>query len=188
MAQISFVKTARRGNRLGDAQQVGSPCRGARGVFPGQGSDERGFDARALVVDRVHGATLSFPPMATSQTGNTLRALTTVARGGDPFAAVRAFTRLGAGTRHPLAPAAVRVERSRMVADGARADQTALTVWFGTGPHLPGPTVHGSSARFVTRMAVGVLGAAALGAMGAIAAHREATRVRGVVEVPRLGG
>jgi hypothetical protein len=125
--------------------------------------------------------------MATSQTGNALRALTTVARRGDPLGAVRALTRLGAAGRHPLAPAAVRVERSRVVADGARADQTALTVWFGTGPNLPGPTGYGSSARFVMRMAVGVLGAAALGAMGAIAAHREATRVRGTVDVPRIG-
>jgi hypothetical protein len=129
--------------------------------------------------------------MATSRPGADLRALSTVARRGDALAAVKALARLGAGgrfvRRHALAPAAVRVERSRVVADGTRADQTALTVWFGTGPNLPGPTGHGSSARFVTRMAVGVIGAAALGAMGAIAAHREATRVSGVVAVPRIG-
>jgi len=120
-----------------------------------------------------------------------VRALSTVARNGDALAAVKALTRLRVGgrdaRRHPLAPAAVRVERSRVVADGTRADQTALTVWFGAGPNLPGPTGHGSSARFVMRMTVGVIGAAALGAMGAIAAHREATRVQGVVEVPRIG-
>jgi hypothetical protein len=90
--------------------------------------------------------------------------------------------------RHPLAPAAVRVERSHLRTDGAKADQTALTVWLGNGPNLPGPTLQGSSARFVVRTAAVLVGAVALGAMGAIAAHREAERLRGVTPVARIEG
>ena len=87
-----------------------------------------------------------------------------------------------AGDRHPLTPAAVRVERARSNRNGERAEQTAVTVWFGKGPSLPVPG--GSDAmRSAVRVGTGLLGAAALAAMTAIAARREESRTR-VVEAP----
>ena len=43
--------------------------------------------------------------------------------------------------RHPLAPAAVRVERTSARRGDESADQTAITVWLGEGPSLPVPGV-----------------------------------------------
>lgn len=84
--------------------------------------------------------------------------------------------------RHPLTPAAVRVERARSNRPGERADQTAITVWFGEGPSLPVPG--GSNAmRSAVRLGTGLLGAVALAALTAIAARREESRTR-VVEAP----
>ena len=91
-----------------------------------------------------------------------------------PVAAVR-------GERHPLAPAAVRVERARARGNGTRSDQTAITVWFGQGPALPGPG-SGDTLRSAMRIGTGVLGAAALAAMTAIAARREEQRK--VIDAP----
>ncbi len=85
------------------------------------------------------------------------------------------------GQRHPLAPAALRVERARSHGSGTRSDQTAITVWFGQGPALPGPG-GGDALRSAVRIGGGVLGAAALAAMTVIAARREEHRK--VIEAP----
>ena len=75
---------------------------------------------------------------------------------------------LGDGGRHPLSPAAVRVERSR----GRDGEQTAVTVWFQEGPSLPMPLLGGrerSNGRPLLRLGAGVLGAAALAAATGVA-------------------
>lgn len=84
--------------------------------------------------------------------------------------------------RHPLTPAALRFERSRSVRHGERTDQTAVTVWFGEGPSLPGAAA-GGMLRSAMRMGTGVLGAAALAAMSVIAARKEENRAR-VIDAP----
>ncbi len=83
--------------------------------------------------------------------------------------------------RHPLAPAALRVERARSHGSGTRAEQTAITVWFGQGPALPGPG-GGDALRSAMRIGGSVLGAAALAAMTVIAARREEQRK--VIDAP----
>jgi len=93
------------------------------------------------------------------------------------------------GRRHPLSPAAIRVERSRVRDDRGTGDQTALTVWFGEPPGLPGPAgsaVSGLSTRTVLGAAVGITGMVALGALGVIANQREARRLHEARPVPRL--
>ncbi|HEY7926727.1 MAG TPA: hypothetical protein VIG86_04800 [Candidatus Dormibacteraeota bacterium] len=85
------------------------------------------------------------------------------------------------GDRHPLAPAALRVERARSRRSGERADQTAVTVWFGQGPSLPAPG--NDTLRGAVRIGGGLLGAAALAAMTVIAARREEARTR-VIDAP----
>ena len=86
------------------------------------------------------------------------------------------------GQRHPLTPAALRVERARSRGNGTHADQTAVTVWFGQGPSLPGPG-GGDVLRSAMRIGTGMLGAAALAAMTVIAARREEQRSR-VIDAP----
>lgn len=85
------------------------------------------------------------------------------------------------GDRHPLSPAALRVERARSHRGGERAEQTAVTVWFGQGPSLPSPGT--DPVRSAVRIGGGLLGAAALAAMTVIAARREETRTR-VIDAP----
>ena len=95
------------------------------------------------------------------------------------------------GRRHPLSPAAIRVERSHVRDDHGRGDQTALTVWFGEAPALPGPAVSpvsGLSARTVLGAALGLTGMVALGALGVIANQRETRRPVEARTVPRLDG
>lgn len=97
--------------------------------------------------------------------------------------ALRRLDAAGAGgARGALTPAAVRVERARSVRRGERADQTAVTVWFGDGPSLPGPG-GGDTLRSAVRLGTGVLGAAALAAMTVIAARREEARAK-VIDAP----
>jgi hypothetical protein len=84
--------------------------------------------------------------------------------------------------RHPLSPAAVRVERARSHGNGTRAEQTAITVWFGQGPSLPGPGAGGDALRSAVRIGGSVIGAAALAAMTVIAARREEQRK--VIDAP----
>lgn len=85
------------------------------------------------------------------------------------------------GARHPLAPAALRVERARSRRGDERAEQTAVTVWFGQGPSLPAPGA--DPVRSAMRIGGGLLGAAALAAMTVIAARREEARTR-VIDAP----
>jgi hypothetical protein len=95
----------------------------------------------------------------------------------------------GEGQRHPLVPAALRVERSRLRSRrGETSEQTALTLWFGEGPGLPGPSGTGRTVRLVARVVVVVAGAAAIGAMGAIAGQREAERLSATADRSRLTG
>lgn len=88
----------------------------------------------------------------------------------------------GRADRHPLTPAAVRVERARSHRHGERTEQTAVTVWFGEGPALPGPG-SGDVMRSAMRVGTSVVGAAALAALTAIAARREQARTR-VIDAP----
>jgi hypothetical protein len=84
---------------------------------------------------------------------------------------------LAGGDRHPLTPAAVRVERTSARSGSGSADQTAITVWLGEGPSLPAPGVSRSAWR---RTAAGVgitlIGAAAVAAASTLAAQREEQR------------
>jgi hypothetical protein len=103
--------------------------------------------------------------------------------------AVRALGTHDERRRHPLAPAALRVERSRLRGRrGESGEQTALTLWFGEGPSLPGPSGSGRAMRVMTRAAVAVIAAAVIGAMGAIASQKEAERLSTKEEPPRLVG
>ena len=85
------------------------------------------------------------------------------------------------GERHPLSPAALRVERARSGRGAERAEQTAVTVWFGQGPSLPSPGT--DPVRSAVRIGGGLIGAAALAAMTVIAARREEARTR-VIDAP----
>lgn len=79
-------------------------------------------------------------------------------------------------------PAAVRIERSHVRSEGdVVADQTALTLWFGDGPNLPGITTRGRNhaTRMAVRTLVGFGAAIAIGAAGAIVARQEASRLDG---------
>lgn len=101
--------------------------------------------------------------------------------------ALRAFAPSDGRGRNPLVPAAVRIERSRVRGGrGERGEQTALTLWFGEGPSLPGPSVSGRAVRVLARATVVVVGAAAMGAMGVLAAQRENERLAALRETPRL--
>ena len=129
----------------------------------------------------------STAPSVLKLAGPVARAASAAARQGTLRAAAdAALRRLEGGTgrdpRHPLAPAAIRVEQARSRGGGGSADQTAVTVWFGQGPSLPVPG--GSDAlRSAMRIGTGLLGAAALAAMTAIAARREEARHR-VIDAP----
>ena len=103
-------------------------------------------------------------------------------------AAVSSLRALGLGSRAAgWRPAALRLERSRLRHAAGRADQTALTLWFGSGPSLPAPGTR-LGGRSVVRTAAGVLVAAALGTLAATAARREAARLEEASAVPRLEG
>jgi hypothetical protein len=91
------------------------------------------------------------------------------------------------GWRGPR-PAAVRIERSRVKSAGeVVADQTALTLWFGDGPSLPGISQRGRSevTRVAVRTLVGFAAAIAIGAAGAIAARQEAGRLEDRTRGPK---
>ena len=108
------------------------------------------------------------------------------------MAVVRAIARSGAMRAAPALldqsrfrssrPSAVRIERSRVRTEGeVVADQTALTVWFGNGPDLPGVSGRGrnQATRVAVRTLVGFVAAIALGAAGAVVARQEASRLDG---------
>lgn len=74
---------------------------------------------------------------------------------------------------HALTPAAIRVERTTAQHEGGVSRQSALTVWFGEGPALPGPVSSGPSARTVAGTVAGIVGVVALGALGVMAVQRQ---------------
>ena len=204
MAQIRLVEAAAGGNRLSDAEKVGASCGRAGGCLTHQRANQSRLDAARQVVDSgLHQATLSFLAVATSSTvvrgvgavrqlsalRPAARAAWTLARRQEARDALSTLMTLTSrpDARHPLAPAAVRVERSRLRSAAGEADQTAFTVWFGSGPALPSLGTTGNATRAVLRTAVAVLGAAALGALTVVAANREAARVDAAVPVARLG-
>lgn len=85
------------------------------------------------------------------------------------------------GGRHPLVPAALRIERSHDKAAGA--DQTAVTVWFGEGPALP--SVAGARTRSLAmRVGASLLGAAAVAAATTAAARLAEQERPRIVEAP----
>jgi hypothetical protein len=99
--------------------------------------------------------------------------------------AVRLLRSTSGGERR-LAPAAVRVERSRFRGGhGEVGEQTALTLWFGDGPALPAPGGSGRGWRLVTGAAAVMLGAAAVGALGALAAQQQAPALEAARAQPR---
>ena len=91
---------------------------------------------------------------------------------------------LGDG-RHPLTPAAIRVERSSARGDHADAHQTALTVWFGEGPALPAPSAARPQTRALVGAVAGIAGVLALGALGVLA-QREPRALAAPPAIPRL--
>ena len=66
--------------------------------------------------------------------------------------------------RHPLRPAAVRIERAHSRGRRGSAEQTAVTVWFGEGPSLPSVAPGRSTAQTVLRIGAGLIGLAAVAA------------------------
>jgi hypothetical protein len=91
-------------------------------------------------------------------------------------AVVRAAAALSPRERHPLAPAAVRVERTRARRGTESAEQTAITLWFGDGPGLPLPGPARSPWRAAAGVGVTLAGAAALAVASTLAAEREGRR------------
>jgi len=85
---------------------------------------------------------------------------------------------LSRGDRHPLAPAAVRLERTSSRRGGEAADQTAITVWLGEGPSLPVPGISRSPWRTAAGVGITLIGAAAVAAASTLAAQREQDRRR----------
>ena len=102
---------------------------------------------------------------------------------GAPARSARLLRAVLDDPRHPLTPAAIRVERSSARTHRGQSRQTALTVWFTEGPALPGPA-SGLSVRTVAGVA-GLVGVVALGALGVMAAQRE-PRLVGEEEPRRL--
>jgi hypothetical protein len=130
----------------------------------------------------------SMGPAMLRTAGPLARAAVGAARGSTIRAAAAAALRRleapppGTASSHPLTPAAVRVERARSHGHGDRAEQTAVTVWFGQGPSLPVPG-GGEQVRNAMRLTTGVVGAVALAALSVIAARREEQRAR-VIDAP----
>ncbi len=114
-------------------------------------------------------------------------ALALVRRLDDP----RARSVVTPPVRHPLQPAAIRVERSSSGYGGETSAQTAVTMWFGEGPALPSAG-GGAVRRGAMRVGVTVLGAAMLAALTAVVAQQDARlgakRVRRIVaaEAPSI--
>ncbi|MFN2582688.1 MAG: hypothetical protein ABR498_08120 [Candidatus Dormibacteria bacterium] len=111
--------------------------------------------------------------------------MATVDRYARATRALGALLENGEGGKHPLTPAALRVERSSARGERGSAHQTALTVWFGQGPQLPVPG-NGTPVRTVVGAVAGIAGAVALGALGFIASQREARHLVARAKVPRL--
>jgi hypothetical protein len=96
---------------------------------------------------------------------------------------------LSRADRHPLTPAAVRVERTRAHRGAETSEQTAITVWLGEGPGLPVPGLSRSPWRVATGVGMTLMGAAAVAAASTLAAQREQQRrLMSARPVPALPG
>ena len=204
LAHVVDIQPATRRDRLRHGKHV-VPGTGVLVRMGGDRAPQRGGDAAGGVAQLGHPATLAggaWPPRGgailcdmASSTPAVLRVAAPLARaaagatrGSSLLSAASAALRRLESTapetgqqRHPLAPAALRVERGKSHGNGTRADQTAITVWFGQGPALPGPG-GGDALRSAVRIGGSVLGAAALAAMTVIAARREEQRK--VIDAP----
>lgn len=119
-----------------------------------------------------------------------MAALTPLRALGSPLARA-AMRRAGVGEepppRHPLLPAAVRVERSTARRRGGeKADQTAVTLWFGAGPSLPAAAVGRSPWRTFAGVGATIVGAAALAAATTLASAREERRLAAAKTIQTL--
>ncbi|MFN2451209.1 MAG: hypothetical protein ABR541_02525 [Candidatus Dormibacteria bacterium] len=106
------------------------------------------------------------------------------------MAADQAGHRTAADPRHPMLPAAIRVERSRFRRGDDHGDQTAVTMWFGQGPALASPGGGPSVLRLALRIGAGALAAGAVAAASAYASRIEAAqpaRRIGAGQPPRPG-
>lgn len=84
-----------------------------------------------------------------------------------------------------LAPAAVRLERTRSRGGDTTADQVAVTVWFGAGPALPALNAPGwavGAVRGALRVGAGAVAVAALAAASTMAGRLEERRPVRIVD------
>ncbi|MGD0832910.1 MAG: hypothetical protein ABSA40_00605 [Candidatus Dormibacteria bacterium] len=97
---------------------------------------------------------------------------------GEPMAraVARQISGLSPRQRHPLAPAAVRVERTKARGGGGTTEQTAVTLWFGEGPELPALGRDNSPWKTAAGLGVTLAGVAAMAAASTLAAQREERR------------
>jgi len=93
-------------------------------------------------------------------------------------AVARGAAGLSGADRHPLAPAAIRVERTKSRRGGESAEQTAITFWFVEGPQLPAPGLSRTATGWRSAAGLGMtlVGAAALAVASSLAAQREEQR------------
>jgi hypothetical protein len=98
---------------------------------------------------------------------------------GQPVAqaVMRQASALAPHQRHPLAPAAVRVERTRARGGSGVTEQTAVTLWFGDGPALPAVGGTESSPwKAAAGLGATLAGVAVMAAASTLAAQREEQR------------
>ena len=185
--EVVGVEATDGGDRIGNLEKIAGRSRRLSRTLTRQGTEERGLDPGAvrtpLVVGELggrgrlprhlvaaHARTVSCRAMATL---DQLRAVSS------PLVkAVVKSAGLSRGDRHPLAPAAVRVERTAARHGGESADQTAITIWLGEGPSLPVPGGSRSSWRTAAGVGITLIGAAAVAAASTLAAQREQDRRR----------
>jgi hypothetical protein len=140
---------------------------------PSRESSDPGRPAGSVAVGRAvrAAAVAALPAVAAGLRSQPGRALVRALRGSGRVERLPS-TLLGIDApRHPMAPAAMRVERTR--ARGAEAaDQVAVTVWFGEGPALPSLVAPRARAgRTALRIGASLLGAAAVAAVTTAAAR-----------------
>jgi len=185
--EVVGVETTDGGDRIGDLEQIARGSRRLSRTLTRQGTEERGLDPGAvrtpLVVGELggrgrlprhlvaaHARTVSCRGMAT---------LDQISAISSPLVkAVVKSAGLSRGDRHPLAPAAVRLERTSARRGGESADQMAITVWLGEGPSLPVPGISRSPWRTAAGVGITLIGAAAVAAASTLAAQREQDRRR----------
>jgi hypothetical protein len=88
-------------------------------------------------------------------------------------AVARQIAGLSPRQRHHLAPAALRVERTKARGGSGVTEQTAVTLWFGEGPELPVLGRDNSPWKTAAGLGVTLAGVAAMAAVSTLAAQRE---------------